>query len=103
MIDRKKIELLIAEELKEANKEHPLFQSDHEAYAVIKEECEEAFDEIEAFKSQLSFIWYKVRKDSKTMEQNYHALKDAAIRLIQESIQVAAMADKAIQSGVQRR
>jgi hypothetical protein len=36
----------IKKELLSANKEHPLFNSYHEGYAVIKEEFEEMWDEI---------------------------------------------------------
>ena len=42
MTDEKLIEEMVQNELKEANKKNPMFNSDHEAYAVIKEEIEEA-------------------------------------------------------------
>ena len=36
-----KIEELVNQELAEANKQHPLFHSWHEAYAVVLEEIDE--------------------------------------------------------------
>lgn len=98
MIDEKKIEVLIAEELREANKLHPLFRSEHEAYAVLLEEVEEAEYDLKDIQGQLGFLWHKVKCDMTTTGQNYHAMKSDAICMIQEVIQIAAMCQKAIDS-----
>ena len=95
MTDMKKIEELVQQELKEANEIHPAFASAHEAYAVIKEEWEECVEELDACAKQLCGIWEQTKND----EDNhalYVSLKQHAIRLVQEGIQLAAMADKAM-------
>lgn len=90
-----KIEELVQEELKEANEIHPAFASDHEAYAVIKEELEECWEELAACSRQLDGIWEQTKNDVNS-HALYTYLKQHAIRLVQEAIQLAAMADKAM-------
>lgn len=95
MINRKEIERLIAMELEDANKKHhPLFASDHESYAVIKEELEETEAELKHLFLYLSSVWHQVKNDTKPT-RDYCGMKCAAIRMIQEGIQVAAMCEKA--------
>lgn len=103
MIDKKLIEDMIQQELKEANKEHPMFHSEHEAYAVIKEEIEEASFEFISLENYLGNLWHKVVIDETNNKRIYEEMKKASIRAIQESIQVAAMCDKAIASIEWRR
>ena len=103
MIDEKVIEEMIQQELKEANKSHPMFHSDHEAYAVIQEEIEEASFEFISLENYLGNLWYKVVRDDQSKKGIYEEMKKASIRAIQESIQVAAMCDKAIASIEWRR
>lgn len=98
MINRKEIERLIAMELEEANKVHPLFASDHEAYAVIKEEIEETEKEAESVRSFLKTLWWSIKHDRDDTAKQYKLMKEAAIRQIQEAIQIAAMCDKALKS-----
>lgn len=98
MINRKEIERLIAMELEDANKVHPLFASNHEAYAVIKEEIEETEHEIEAVRSFLKSLWWSIKHDKTDTTKAYKEMKEASIRVIQEALQVAAMCDKAIKS-----
>lgn len=90
-----KIEELVQEELKEANEIHPAFASDHEAYAVILEELEECEEELAACKRQLGAIWEQTKLDVNN-HALYTYLKQHAIRLVQEAIQVCAMAEKAM-------
>lgn len=97
MVDIKKIQHLVSEELIAANAENPMFHSGHEAYAVIKEELEEAEYEIEKAKEYLERMWLLVKRDSDYLEQ-VDILKGRAISLIQEAIQVAAMCDKTFAS-----
>lgn len=94
MIDIAEIERLIEKELKDANRNHPPLASDHEAYAVIKEELEETEAELKKLFVYLSSVWHQVKNDTKPT-RDYHGMKIAAIRLIQEGIQVAAMCEKA--------
>lgn len=97
MTDNKIIHNLIEEELAEANKLHPLFGSQHEAYAVIMEEVEELHEEVVAVEGILSEMWGCVRSDCKP-EWVLKQLQAHAIYAVQEGIQVAAMAAKALDS-----
>ena len=97
MTDNKIIHTLIEEELAEANKIHPLFQSPHEAYAVILEELEEAEEELQWIRRQLGQMWSLIRQDCGT-EEILHQIKGHAVFAAQEIIQLAAMADKTLDS-----
>lgn len=97
MTDKKIIHSLIKEELAEANKMHPLFSSQHEAWAVIREEVEELHEEIIACKGLQEEMWHRIRNDWGT-EDILKQLYAHAIYATQEAIQVAAMAQKALDS-----
>lgn len=97
MTDNKIIHTLIEEELAEANKKHPLFTDPHHAYGVIKEEVEELHEELIACEGLLSEMWHRIREDMGA-EDVLRQLLAHAIYAAQESIQVAAMAQKAIDS-----
>lgn len=96
------IEKLINEELQNANKKFPLFSSWHEAYAVIKEEIEEAEEEVAVMSEiELESLWNNIR--SKTSDEadkfmKIGIIRGHAVRGIEELIQVAAMCDKAAMS-----
>lgn len=71
--------------------------SDHESYAVMKEEFEEAQDEIDRLEDMLDAFWACV-KDNNTPDQKLYfcrRIKNVAILAACECIQVAAMAHKA--------
>lgn len=97
---RKDVELLVKKELESANKMFPLFHSVHEGYAVIWEEVEEAQEYFADTKSNLGSIWIGVRSgyDKESYEIAALDLKNSAIGLAIEAIQVAAMAQKFIDS-----
>lgn len=98
MTDNKIIHNLIEEELAEANKIHPLFQSPHEAYAVMLEELEEAEEELIACKGLLmGDMWHKIRNDWGT-EELLKRMKAHAMYMVQESIQFGAMCQKTLDS-----
>ncbi len=99
MTDRKIIEELVQQELKEANEKHPLFHSPHEAYAVIKEELEELIDEVKSVCATSDNIWGLVKNDIPIMCE-LRAMKTYAEFAAAEAIQVAAMCQKAIESEV---
>ena len=76
----------------------PTNHSDHESYAVILEEIQEAEQEILQFKESLGHFWYFVKNDydpsdklSACKEMQRRALLGAC-----ELIQVSAMAKKAV-------
>lgn len=102
MIDKKLIEDMIQQELKEANKAHPMFHSDHEAYAVLAEEVEEACEDMTHITSNMDILWKNVKNDLCT-SKNYIEIHKSAVHMIQEAIQVASMAEKALASIEWRR
>lgn len=95
------VKLLVEGELICANRKFPMFNSTHEGYSVIKEEVEEAEEDLVYINTKLRHIWYAV-KDNDTERANKQAniLKEYAIHLVAEAIQVAAMAQKFIDSEV---
>ena len=93
----KDVTKLVNEEMERSMINHPLFNSTHEGYAVIKEEVEEADQELNDVNNQLKRIWYFIKRDE-NVNRDMTQLKIYAIRLAAESIQVAAMAQKFIDS-----
>lgn len=94
------VDLLVNEEYDRASKDHGArFHSQHEAYAVIKEEVEEAQEELIKVDSRLFDFWSKnCRRDSTEIaDDTLIALKSYAINAASECIQIAAMAHKALQ------
>ena len=92
------IEQAVKNELVRANRKHPLFNSPHEAYAVIKEEVEEAEYECVLIKDALSQFWSYVKCDggAPDMLGYLNQTKKRAMNLAAEAIQIAAMAQKAM-------
>ena len=97
MTDRIKIIKLIEKELEEANEKHPLFQSPHEAWAVLKEEVEELADDTTELKARIKAMWSDVRSD-RDIEPQSRLMYNAAINAACEAIQTAAMCKKIEQS-----
>lgn len=95
MTELSEIQKLVNEELKEANKKYPLFHSDHEAYAVIKEEVEECEEDIRKIQMVLSYFWSNTKRD-KNSDNLIGGIKKIAMHAAAEAIQVAAMCDKAL-------
>lgn len=96
------IKKLIEKELENANRKFPLFASWHEAYAVIKDEVEEAQEEV-AVMAELDTeeFWSCIRsKDATDMDRtnSLSRIRHQAVRGIEELVQVAAMCDKTLQS-----
>ncbi len=97
MTNRNEINRLAEIELKEANDTYPLFHSQHEAYAVLKEEVEEMCEEAEKCQEHLKDIWRSTRGDF-GCDYLLQQLRGRAVYVVQEAIQVIAMCDKALQS-----
>lgn len=97
MTDIRIIKSLAKTELEEANKDHELFHSPHEAYAVIQEELEEAEEDLKCGYNMLEMIWQCVRADE-NFESELDRLYNIAGSLAAEAIQVMAMAAKAKES-----
>ena len=95
------VEKLVQKELVSANQRFPMFRSDHEGYAVIKEEIEESEQALENTKVYLNLLWIGV-KVNLVHERNIKYLKRYAEGLACKAIQVAAMAQKFIDSQKER-
>lgn len=96
MISEKTLRPLIEHELAEANKIHPPFVSNHEAAAVLYEEVEEAYDDIQNILKGFGAFWNRTRADACTVPAAEEIYKHAA-HLTAEAIQIAAMALKAME------
>lgn len=70
--------------------------SNHEAYAVLLEEIEEAKSEIHVLEIVQKFIWEDIKRNAKPedLQKDYKKAYEAAINLAIEAIQCAAMARK---------
>ena len=85
--------------------EHGLFHSDHEAWAVLKEEVEELlelFDEDKLY-VDIDKLWDKVRKDETISEGDLSDIYKWAKSCAEEAVQVMAMCQKWGESVEQRK
>lgn len=96
------VEKLVQKELESANQRFPMFRSDHEGAAVIFEEIEEAQEDMNNVQDNFLDLWKSVKRNSKP---EYHAdsVYICAVSLACEAIQVAAMAQKFIDSQKERK
>jgi len=92
------IDELVIEELERANAVFPQFHGNHEAWAVLKEEVEEADIENTKVNKLLDMLWNSVRFNYKKDQliSQCKSLKKHALYNSAENIQVAAMCDKFI-------
>lgn len=95
------VNILVVGELERANYIYPLFQSTHEGHGVILEEIEEVEEDFDMVVLLLKKSWYLIKKNENTNKE-METLKKYATRLSAEAIQVAAMAQKFIDSEVCR-
>ena len=97
---KKQVEILTNEELERANKKFmSKFNSTHEAYAVLKEEVEEAQEEFEYMNHELNCIWdYVKRNKTENALAHMKNMKKYAINMAAEAVQVGAMCEKFIDS-----
>lgn len=93
------IDKLVNEEIKNAATIHPpKFASLHEAYAVIAEERDEAWEEIEQLEEWLAQSWECIKKDDERRAKAYlvsveYYAMNAAVELVHSpSILVLAIA-----------
>lgn len=93
------IEFLVEKELKKANEKFPMFASAHEGYAVIKEEIEEAEQELHEIKNSLDMLWHNIKINDSDWQNEFDIqIKAQCKNLACEAVQVAAMAQKFIDS-----
>lgn len=84
-----------AEENKAINA-HGLFHSDHEAWAVLKEEIEELLELLDEDKIyvDLDKLWGKIRRDETICAGDMREIYDWAKSCAKEAVQVMAMIQK---------
>lgn len=83
-------------ELDRASEKHgESFNSPAEAYAVIKEEVEEAQEHMQEVSTDLEEFWGSVKRNSSTIGDAVW-IREYALSAAAELIQVAAMAQKAM-------
>ena len=90
---------LIATELSRANEQHPMFHSDHEAWAVTREEYMETEDALKQLEYELRYTDYMTRHDDADgILERVNKLRSCALHVACEAIQTAAMAEKWMES-----
>ena len=88
-----KVRQLVDVELAAANERFPQFHSQHEGWAIIKEEVDELEEALIYTKLTLNDLWEEIKHDRKAKS----AVQDVfanAINAACEAIQVAAMCQK---------
>lgn len=84
---------LVDVELAAANERFPQFHSQHEGYAVIKEEVDELKEYTDLINNRIIYLWAKIRFNN-SCEELVSRIYDDAINAACEAIQVAAMCKK---------
>ena len=93
------VERIVKEEEDAAIQIHPLFNSTHEGKAVIEEEIDEAAKEFELVKFRYDELWQAIkRNDIKISRACVKDIQRYAVLMACESIQIAAMANKFLES-----
>lgn len=96
---KRKIEEIIQEERGDADRKYPLFSSLHEGESVIREEIEEVSEVLDEIMDAHNWIWKAVRaNESETVKSAAKTIAKLSRELIAESVQVAAVAGKIVDS-----
>lgn len=69
------------------------YASEHEAYAILLEEVEESEEALDGVKNYLNCLWTSIRNNS-VSDFDLHQLKEFALALAEESVQVAAVCER---------
>ena len=88
------VPMLVQHELEKANAKFPQFASDMEGWAVLKEEIEEADEELVNIRRWHDQIWIAIRSNRKLHSDYIRLIRTLAQKLMVEAAQVAAMALK---------
>lgn len=92
------VKKLVRREEEVANVIYPLFTNNHEAAAVIREELEELEEAVDLTRKRYNAYWMHIRNNEVVEENDLERIKEAAVCAAVEAIQVAAMAQKSIDS-----
>lgn len=97
---KSKVSKLAEEELKNSMIKFPLFNSTHEGYAVLLEEIEEQQEESRLVECYSKILWGEVKRNANKFDlaETLEVIKERATLAASEAIQVAAMAQKFIES-----
>ena len=87
------IRALVDKELASANERFPQFHSQHEGYAVIKEEADELKEYTDLINNRMIYLWARVRFNN-SCEEIVLRIYDDAVNAACEAVQVAAMCKK---------
>jgi len=92
----KSVSALVNEEYQRAAAEHGgAANTPHEGYALVKEEEEEAAEQMSVVSQRVTPLWWAVKANDLALQAGYLAeIRTSAILGACELIQVAAMADK---------
>ena len=96
------VEKLVQKELESADQKFPVFHSDYEGAAVILEEIEETRSEMLDMELNYKSLWQTIKENFINTASYAELIFDDAINLACEAIQVAAMAQKFIDSQKER-
>lgn len=90
----------VAYELQNIIKEHgAVYASEHEGYAVLKEEIEEAAEFLDDMNKDLAYIWALIRNNHIWRGQEAIAeTKKYAIELANEAVQCAAVCERFLET-----
>ena len=94
------VKTLVSKEYERASKIHgPTNHSSHESYAILKEELEEAKEELIHTEMYLDRFWRSARNDDYASQaENASLIFNKAILAACECIQTAAMAYKSLET-----
>ncbi len=71
------------------------YNSEHEGYAVLKEEIEEAADDLDQLNKDLAYLWALIKNNHiKNGNGTISEARDYAVMLAQEAVQVAAVCER---------
>lgn len=84
----------IAKEKEAAISNHSYFHSDHEFWAVLKEEVEELQERSAYIASKADLLWTAVRADAVLNQDTLNIIRQNAINAACEAVQVVAVIDK---------
>lgn len=88
------IEALIDDELERIIMEHGYFVDDHQAHNVLREEVEEAREELIVIRENMVAWWARIRNDDYDNLDIMESIQIHGIELIKEAVQVVACARK---------